>query len=153
MVRIMLTPRLQHPEEPSPSPVPGMSGGYRDGPVGGDPLPALGSSISGSSSGSSGGRFSGSGGASSSGSSSSSSDRWGGEGCWGETMAARNEPPPRDAATCIMWCAIALGALVRGCPLSLVGIAATASSSSLKMPQYLVLSAPLRAQTLTRLVD
>eukprot|EP00903_Cladosiphon_okamuranus_P006027 g5945.t1 len=45
------------------------------------------------------------------------------EGCWGEaivTAMAGGKQLPSDASTCLLWCAIALGALVRGCPLATV---------------------------------
>lgn len=55
-------------------------------------------------------------------------DPWGGrdttvEGCWSEAVvAAGGGKLPSDASTCLLWCAIALGALVRGCPLTDVGV-------------------------------
>lgn len=42
-------------------------------------------------------------------------------GCWSAAVTAGSAALPRDASTCILWCAIALGALVRGRPLSQVG--------------------------------
>jgi len=44
------------------------------------------------------------------------------EGSLSEAVAAVNRPLPRDSKTCILWCAISLGALVRGCPLADVGV-------------------------------
>lgn len=45
------------------------------------------------------------------------------DGGWGTALAAEAGPAkmPRDASTCILWCSIALGALVRGCPVDHVG--------------------------------
>ena len=43
-------------------------------------------------------------------------------GCWSEAVTADDRVLPCDAPTCVLWCAIALGALVRGCPLSHVGL-------------------------------
>lgn len=52
-------------------------------------------------------------------------------GRWSEAVTAENGGAlPRDARTCILWCAIALGALVRGCPFSIVGVASLPSSAS-----------------------
>ncbi len=42
-------------------------------------------------------------------------------GRWSEAVATGERALPRNASTCLLWCAIALGALVRGCPLSHVG--------------------------------
>ena len=52
-----------------------------------------------------------------------SSDRMDGSGDWSNALAAENGPGvlPRDASSCVLWCAIALGALVRGTPLDHVG--------------------------------
>ncbi len=44
------------------------------------------------------------------------------EGIRSEAVAAENRALPRNARTCILWCAIALGALVRGCPSADVGV-------------------------------
>ena len=42
--------------------------------------------------------------------------------CWhGAEAAEDGGTRPRNASTCLLWCAIALGALVRGCPLTNVG--------------------------------
>lgn len=41
--------------------------------------------------------------------------------CWREAELAGDGARPCDASTCLLWCAIALGALVRGCPLKDVG--------------------------------
>jgi len=40
--------------------------------------------------------------------------------CWRMVVAAESGAgvTPRDASTCILWCAVALGALARGCPLA-----------------------------------
>ncbi|CAM9198085.1 unnamed protein product, partial [Hapterophycus canaliculatus] len=38
------------------------------------------------------------------------------EGCWKEAFMARGAELPYNSSTCVLWCAIALGALVRGCP-------------------------------------
>lgn len=43
-------------------------------------------------------------------------------GSWSEAVTADGRVLPRNAPTCLLWCAIALGALVRGCPLSHVGL-------------------------------
>ncbi len=44
------------------------------------------------------------------------------DGCWSKVAASPGgRELPRDASTCLLWCAIALGALVRGCPLTQVG--------------------------------
>ena len=45
-----------------------------------------------------------------------------GEGCWNNTPAAESGTRilPRDSSTCLLWSAVALGALVRGCPFSQV---------------------------------
>ena len=43
------------------------------------------------------------------------------EASWRKAVTTRDAAPPRDASTCILWCAIALGALVRGYPLPHVG--------------------------------
>lgn len=42
---------------------------------------------------------------------------------WSNALAAKSGPValPRDSPTCVLWCAIALGALVRGFPLDHVG--------------------------------
>ena len=50
---------------------------------------------------------------------------------WSNALAAEKGPSgalPRDPATCVLWCAIALGALVRGIPLDHVGVAPRMSS-------------------------
>ncbi|CAM9613649.1 unnamed protein product [Ectocarpus sp. 12 AP-2014] len=39
------------------------------------------------------------------------------EACWRNAVTTEDATLPRDASTCILWCAIALGALVRGYPL------------------------------------
>ncbi|CAM9578249.1 unnamed protein product [Ectocarpus sp. 4 AP-2014] len=39
------------------------------------------------------------------------------EACWRNAVTTEDAALPRDASTCILWCAIALGALVRGYPL------------------------------------
>ena len=44
------------------------------------------------------------------------------EGRWSEAVTAENRVLPHTARTCILWCAIGLGALVRGCPLIDVGM-------------------------------
>eukprot|EP00752_Nemacystus_decipiens_P002826 g2634.t1 len=46
-----------------------------------------------------------------------------GDSTWSSALAAGSGPgaPPRDQSTCALWCAIALGALVRGSPLDQVG--------------------------------
>lgn len=41
--------------------------------------------------------------------------------CWSATVTAGG-PLPRDSSTCILWCAISLGGLVSGRPLSYVGV-------------------------------
>ena len=39
--------------------------------------------------------------------------------CWHGAEATKDGGArPRNASTCLLWCAIALGALVRGCPLT-----------------------------------
>lgn len=45
------------------------------------------------------------------------------EGCWSNALAADrgSQILPRDSSTCILWCAVALGALVRGRPVAQVG--------------------------------
>lgn len=45
-------------------------------------------------------------------------------GCWGDavTVAVGGRNLPSDASTCLLWCAVALGALVRGSPLTTVGV-------------------------------
>jgi len=43
------------------------------------------------------------------------------EGRWSKTVLATDATLPRTTSTCLLWCAIALGALVRGCPLTHVG--------------------------------
>ncbi|CBN75199.1 hypothetical protein Esi_0072_0052 [Ectocarpus siliculosus] len=43
------------------------------------------------------------------------------EACWRKAVTTEDAALPRDASTCILWCAIALGALVRGYPLPHVG--------------------------------
>ena len=47
-----------------------------------------------------------------------------GDSAWSSALAAENGPGalPRDPSTCALWCAIALGALVRGFPLDHVGV-------------------------------
>ncbi|CAB1105102.1 unnamed protein product [Ectocarpus sp. CCAP 1310/34] len=40
------------------------------------------------------------------------------EACWRNAVTTEDAALPRDASTCILWCAIALGALVRGYPLA-----------------------------------
>lgn len=50
------------------------------------------------------------------------------EDCWSSnTLAAENETRalPRDSSTCMLWCAVALGALVRGHPVAQVGYIST----------------------------
>ena len=47
------------------------------------------------------------------------------EGRWSKAAPTTDVALPRTTSTCLMWCAIALGALVRGCPLTNVGGAAT----------------------------
>lgn len=42
--------------------------------------------------------------------------------CWTSAMTAGGATLPRNASTCILWCAVALGALVRGRPFSYVGV-------------------------------
>ena len=44
-----------------------------------------------------------------------------GQGPWNMDVAAPDATLPRTTSTCLMWCAIALGALVRGIPLTHVG--------------------------------
>ena len=47
------------------------------------------------------------------------------EDCWSSnTLAAENKTRalPRDSSTCMLWCAVALGALVRGHPVAQVGL-------------------------------
>lgn len=46
------------------------------------------------------------------------------DGGWSSALAAENESGalPRDTSTCVLWCATALGALVRGVPLDHVGV-------------------------------
>ena len=50
--------------------------------------------------------------------------------CWNNVLAAEGgvDTIPRDSSTCILWCAVALGALVRGHPLARVGAFARAIS-------------------------
>ena len=43
------------------------------------------------------------------------------EGRWSKAVPARSAALPRTTSTCLMWCAIALGALVRGIPCTHVG--------------------------------
>jgi len=43
------------------------------------------------------------------------------EGRWSKAVLATNAVLPRTTSTCMMWCAIALGAIVRGTPLNHVG--------------------------------
>ena len=43
------------------------------------------------------------------------------EGRWSKAVTAGGAVLPRTTSTCLMWCAIALGALVRGIPLTHVG--------------------------------
>ena len=47
-----------------------------------------------------------------------------GDSAWSSALAAENGPGamPRDPSTCALWCAIALGALVRGYPLGQVRV-------------------------------
>ncbi len=57
-----------------------------------------------------------------------------GEGRWSKAALAMNAALPRTTSTCLMWCAIALGAIVRGTPLNQVGgrpIKMTACDSAL----------------------
>lgn len=44
------------------------------------------------------------------------------EGKWRAVLPGGDRTLPSDASTCILWCAIALGALVRGCPLAIVRV-------------------------------
>lgn len=46
-----------------------------------------------------------------------------GRSCWSDALVGEGGTPrlPRDSSTCILWCAIALGALVRGHPMAQVG--------------------------------
>ena len=50
---------------------------------------------------------------------------------WRISLATESGPSgalPRDPATCVLWCTIALGALVRGTPMDHVGVAPNMSS-------------------------
>ncbi|CAN0425356.1 unnamed protein product [Pylaiella littoralis] len=40
------------------------------------------------------------------------------EGHWDQAVLAGDGALPHDSSTCLLWCAVALGALVRGCPLT-----------------------------------
>lgn len=43
------------------------------------------------------------------------------EGCWSKAVPAGDGQLLPGSSTCLLWCAVALGALVRGCPLTNVG--------------------------------
>ena len=60
------------------------------------------------------------------------------EGRWSKAIPATDVALPRTTSTCLMWCAIALGALVRGCPSANVGRHATKTElMNLRDQQYL----------------
>lgn len=54
------------------------------------------------------------------------------EGYWDQAVPSGHGTLPHDPSMCLLWCAVALGALVRGCPLENVGRLLAASIGTVR---------------------